>query len=147
MKNLITGLALLGMLSVLSCTKIIYTHEQVLARYKTKSDVANALGTPTEKNVSDSTEAWLYKYEGHKITSEFKNANTVTVASFNQYKKYVIFSFDKQGNVTRCDYHGVDLTERKFSTGKTIALVSAGVVVLALIVLATIAAKGAVSWQ
>jgi hypothetical protein len=63
MKNLITGMVLLSILSLFSCTKTIYTHQQVLDRYKTKQDVSKTFGIPTEKKTSDNAEQWLYKFE------------------------------------------------------------------------------------
>lgn len=64
MKNLLAAL-LISIVSLCGCTHIIYTQEQVLDRYKTKKDVAERFGVPDQKKISDSTEAWLYIYDGH----------------------------------------------------------------------------------
>ena len=51
------------------------------------------------------------------------SVETATVPQFGEYKRYLVFSFDKQGNVLRWQTQRVDLTERKISAGKTVALV------------------------
>ncbi|MFI5162639.1 MAG: hypothetical protein ACHQHN_15275 [Sphingobacteriales bacterium] len=135
MKNLIKGFAFLSMLSLFSCTKIVYTHEQVIGLYKTKQDVMKAFKIPTEKKMSDSTEEWLYRYDrntsftDHTI-AEFPNTHTVDVTDFNRYKRYIIFTMDKQGNIIRCDYEGVDLAVRKKNPAGTIALIAGGLVII-----------------
>jgi hypothetical protein len=144
MKNLITGLAFLTMLSLCSCTKVLYTHEQVVDRYKTKQDVSKTFGIPTEKKMSDNTEQWLYKYEKDESSreraavKEYHNTQTATVTDFNRYDKYLIFTFDFQGNVTRCDYTGVDLAVKGKDKEATIVLIALGAVLLTgLVVIAT----------
>ncbi|HWD89822.1 MAG TPA: hypothetical protein VG367_16940 [Mucilaginibacter sp.] len=58
MKNLIKGLAFLSMLSLFSCTKVLYTHEQVMNRYQSKQDVIGKFGMPAEKKTNgDGTES------------------------------------------------------------------------------------------
>lgn len=136
MKNLITGLALLSMLSLYSCTKVVYTHEQVLSHYTNKQEVTRKFGIPTEKKVSDTTEAWLYRYDkndsfSHHSFDEFPNTQTVTVTDFNRYKRYLVFMFDQKGNVVRYDFQGVDLTVKGKNPGGTIILASAGVLLVA----------------
>lgn len=142
MKNLIPAFMFLSMLLFFSCTTMLYTHEQVIERYKTKQDVTKRFGAPTEKKTSDTTEEWLYAFEkknsitDHSVT-QLPNITTANVTAFSPHKRYLTFTFDKQGNVTRTDYQGVDLTEKKKSPGKTIALVlgaAALVVVLVVII-------------
>jgi len=128
MKNLIRGLALLGMLLLCCCSKTIYTHEQVLDMYQTKAAVSKKFGVPTERKAGDSTEAWLYQYQRNSHTvEETPNTKTVDVANFNRYDRYLIFTFDKNGNVIRNDFKGVNLEVKKKDTGRTILLV-AGIV-------------------
>ncbi len=81
------------MLSLLSCTKVIYTQKQVLDGYKTKQDVIEKFGTPTEKRTGDTTEEWLYSYDGHDADIEHRAA-TVNIANFNLHKRFVIFNMD-----------------------------------------------------
>ncbi|MDB5145670.1 MAG: hypothetical protein JWQ66_4383 [Mucilaginibacter sp.] len=135
MKNLITGMVLLSILSLFSCTKTIYTHQQVLDRYKTKQDVSKTFGIPTEKKTSDNAEQWLYKFEKddsfrEHTVKEYHNTQTATVTDFNKYNRYLIFTFDLQGNVTRCDYSGVDLTVKAKDKEATIVIIALGAVVL-----------------
>jgi hypothetical protein len=135
MKNLITGIAILSILSLFSCTKIVYTHDQVLSHYTTKPEVMKKFGIPTEKKVSDTTEDWLYRYDSiNTITQhtieQYRNTQTVTVTDFNRYKRYLVFNFDQKGNVIRCDFQGVDLTVKKKDTAGTILLITAGAAVV-----------------
>jgi len=139
MKNLITSLVLLSTLSLLSCTKIIYTTDQVIDRYKTKQDVLNAFGIPTEKKISDTSERWLYRYDknfGEHDYKQYHNTQTLTVNDFGKYGRYLIFSFDTKGSVIRADYTGVDLTVKKQDTGATIVLVAVGLAVVAVSIIA-----------
>ncbi|HTD41442.1 MAG TPA: hypothetical protein VK671_12525 [Mucilaginibacter sp.] len=132
MKNFIKGMAMLSMLSLFSCTKTIYTQEQVLSNYQAKKDVMKRFGMPTEKKVTDSTEAWLYRFDRkdsftrHSV-DEYQNAQTIAVADLSRPKRYLIFVFDQKGNVIRYDYKGVDLAVKKKDTAATIALIAAGV--------------------
>jgi hypothetical protein len=135
MKNLITGIAILSMLSLFSCTKVIYTHEQVLNQYMAKPDVIKRFGIPTEKVTKDSTEEWLYRYDSYNTITqhsieEYHNTQTASVTEFNRYKRYLIFTFDLKGNVIRNDFQGVDLSIKKKNTVATIALITAGAAVI-----------------
>ena len=128
MEKLIKGIMLLSMVSLFGCTKVLYTHEEVLGRYKTRNDVQKTFGIPTERQVNDTAERWLYQYDKHDSFNKHyvelhHNVQTVTVSDFSKYDRYLLFSFDKAGNVVRCDYTGVDLTVKKKDKGATIALV------------------------
>jgi hypothetical protein len=142
MKNLIKGLAFLCMLSLCSCTKVLYTQKQVMSRYKTQKEVLSKFGIPTEKRISeDSTEEWLYKYNKKRAfndhsVNELTNTKTANVTNFTLYKRYVIFSMDKQGNVVSWKNVGMSLEERKKNTVGTIALVVGGVAFVTLMAVA-----------
>jgi len=142
MKNLIKGTALLGMLSLFSCTKVLYTHEQVMNRYQTKQDVIGKFGMPTEKKTDeDSTEEWLYKFDrkgafsDHATVEQMKN-KAVAVTGFSRYKRYIIFTIDKQDRVIMTQFDGVNLEERVKNPGGTVALVAGGMVLIGLMVVA-----------
>ena len=142
MKNLIKGIALLSLLSLCSCTKVLYTHQQVLNRYQTRQDVISKFGMPTEKKTDeDSTEEWLYKFDqkgaftDHSFHEQL-NTKTVAVAEFSRYKRYIIFTIDKQGRVIVSQFDGVNLEERVKNPGGTIALIAGGVAFVALLVVA-----------
>jgi hypothetical protein len=122
MNNLITRLVLAVTFMLCGCTTVRYTQQQVMDRYKTSQDVKKQFGLPNEKMVSDTTEEWLYSYSGSKIEG---SVETSTVPQFGEYKRYVIFSFNKQGNVVRWQSQHADLTEKKVSPVKTIALLAA----------------------
>src|SRR5579862_5619588 len=128
MKQLVKGLLCAGMITVFGCVTVRHTQEQVFAMYRTKPDVVNKFGIATEKIVSDTLEQWLYKYEdkmgAHRSYTQSANTSTGTVAEFSKFKRYITFNFDKQGKVIKWSTYGVDLTDKKLSPGKTIALVA-----------------------
>jgi len=142
MKNLIKGLTFFSMLTMFSCTKVLYTHEQVMNRYQTKQEVIDKFGIPTEKKTDeDNTEEWLYKFEmkgafTDHSPAEQLNSKTVAVTEFSRYKRYIIFTIDKQDHVIMSKFDGVNLEERVKNPGGTIALVAGGVALVALMVVA-----------
>jgi hypothetical protein len=130
MEKLIKTIMIVCMISLFGCTKVLYTQDEVLGRYKTRNDVQKTFGMPTEKKISDTTERWLYRYDVHDSFNKHsvqlhQNAQTVTVNELSKYDRYLLFSFDRNGNMVRCDYTGVDLTVKKKDTGATIGLVVA----------------------
>jgi hypothetical protein len=130
MEKFIKGIMILGMVSLFGCTRVIYTQDEVLGRYKTRNDVQNAFGIPSEKRLSDTSERWLYQFDRHDsfnkhLVELHHNTQTAIVNDFSTFDRYLLFSFDKGGNVVRCDYTGVDLTVKKKDTGATIGLVVA----------------------
>jgi hypothetical protein len=137
MKNLIKGIMILSMVSLFSCTKVLYTQNEVLGRYKTRNDVEKTFGIPTEKQVTETSEVWLYQFDRNKEL--YHNTPTITVSDFTKYDRYLLFSFDKSGNVVRCDYTGVDLAVRKKKTGATIALIGGAVAITAIAIIAATA--------
>jgi hypothetical protein len=136
MKNLIKGVVILNLLSLFGCSKTLYTHDEVLGRYKTKQDVQKTFGIPTEKSVSDTSERWLYSYDKRHNVELHQNTQTATVNEFGKYERFLIFSFDKKDNVVRYDYTGIDLAVRKKKTGATIALIGGAVAVTAIAIIA-----------
>jgi hypothetical protein len=76
-------IALLGLL-FFSCSKIVYTHQQVLDRCKTEQNVSDKFGMPYEQITSPTTEAWLYNFEEGS-----GNAATNNVTQFSKSNKFV----------------------------------------------------------
>ncbi|MDB5135192.1 MAG: hypothetical protein JWP37_1795 [Mucilaginibacter sp.] len=143
MKNFIMGLAMISMLS-LSCTKVIYTNEQVIDRYKTKQDLMKKFGAPTEKQKDSTAERWLYKYESSTIES--RNTNSLDVKGLGAYKRCLIFTMDLQGNIVRWDNKGVDMTERVKNKHGTVALIIVGSSLVVLVVLGSILAANSLNF-
>jgi hypothetical protein len=126
MKTLITTVVLLCTASLFSCTKTLYTHQEVMERYHTKSDVIKQFGNPAEKLTGETSEQWLYAFE--KFPGQYgyipvKNAGAKIVESFSRYDRFIIFEFDKQGDVIRSYANSVDFTKKKFAAGRTLALI------------------------
>ncbi|HZY37465.1 MAG TPA: hypothetical protein VFE53_12495 [Mucilaginibacter sp.] len=133
MKTLVKLIALLGMAPLFSCTKTIYTHQQAMSKYITKDDVVKNFGIPTERLKNDSTDQWLYRFEknaqpaGQREQSKYTatiNNRTADVQIFTFPKRFLLFSFDKEGKVIQWSGEGVDLGKKKFYAGRTIGLVA-----------------------
>ncbi|HEY8782999.1 MAG TPA: hypothetical protein VIM16_15340 [Mucilaginibacter sp.] len=132
MKNLIRAAVLLSMLSPISCSKVIYTNEQVMNDCKTKESIVKKFGVPDEKRAGEGTEEWLYKYEFRKPDLEKSfadrvNTKTVSVVNFTMYERYIIFRMDAHGNVFSWQCEGINFTKRKLELGKTVAWSAVGV--------------------
>jgi len=123
MKNFINGLAFLLLFTLSGCMKTVYTNKQVLDGYKTKNDVTKTFGLPAEKKISQTGEEYLYVFDDRRIKAQHKNVATVEVKEFNPYERYVIFLFDKDGDVAHRKFQGVDFKEQAPAPGKTVALV------------------------
>ncbi|WP_295670338.1 hypothetical protein [uncultured Mucilaginibacter sp.] len=144
MKNPFAAIALLSMLSLFSCSKVIYTNEQVLNDYKTKESIVKKFGMPREKKTADDSEEWLYSFDRHNSITDHPNTQspTVDVVNFTIYKRYIIFRMDGHGNVLSRECVGVDLAQRKPQPMLTIAAIAGGI---GIIVVACIAAAGSVT--
>jgi hypothetical protein len=134
MRDLIIGFLVLITLSLFGCTKVVYTNQQVLGRYKTKQEVTQKFGMPAEKLMGSTREEWLYRFESkfplkHLEMEDLDTTSTV-VTQFKRNGRYAIFVFDKQGNVINSEFNNIDVAERKLATGKTIALLAGIAVVL-----------------
>ncbi|HTE01204.1 MAG TPA: hypothetical protein VK668_18085 [Mucilaginibacter sp.] len=147
MKKLLTrSVILIGLLSLCSCTKIVYTHKQVMQSYRTKEAVVKQFGLPDEKREANSVTEWLYNCDSastfayskkqvringtYNPVSDSSNTNSVTVKQFTPYSKYVKFAFDQQGNVLDYDSKGVNFTEKKKNTVGTVLLLAGSMAVV-----------------
>ena len=131
MKTLITLIAVLGLTPLFSCTKVLYTHESVMARYHTQDDVSKQFGIPAERLTDTATEQWLYNFQKvpgqHGLSADFiavKHASTHDVQSFSRYERFIIFQFDKKGDLIQTFNKDVDFTKTKVSGGKTAGLIA-----------------------
>ena len=122
-----------------SCSKIVYTNDQVMQSYHTKNDVVKQFGYPDQKKEAKGVSEWVYNCDttSNFFYSETKVAingsyngildslKTVNVNEFASYAKYIRFTFDDGGRVLKYDSHGVDFAKRKPNGGGT-ALVIIG---------------------
>jgi hypothetical protein len=155
------ALAVLVVFSSVSCTKVIYTTQQNLASYSTKDQVLERFGIPTEKREEGYVTEWIYYYGSVNISSQLTYAqvhanatasgnsvygsaygsqNTNTVST--NVARYVKFTFEGRGRVTKYEWQGVDLSTRKAAPGRTIACVLVGVAAIAAIVIAASSGGG-----
>jgi hypothetical protein len=134
MRDLIIGFLVLIMLSLSSCTKVVYTNQEVLGRYKTKQEVTQKFGVPAEKLIGSTREEWFYRFESKfpmkHLEMESLDTTSTVVTQFKRNGKYVLFTFDKQGNVLSSEFKNIDVAERKLATGRTIALLGGIAVIL-----------------
>ena len=149
------------LLSCTSCTKVLYSTNQVLAAYKTKSDVIAEFGLPAQKRQEGSITEWLYDYGSVGIRGSYTTANangsasvygnsvygqasgnSSNVTTSTNYQRYLKFTFDGRDRITKWEYQGVDLSVRKKAPGRTIACVLIGVAAVVILVIAASSGGG-----
>ncbi|HTK19603.1 MAG TPA: hypothetical protein VL442_08830 [Mucilaginibacter sp.] len=116
MKKALPGFFILFLFLVLcSCSKKLYTHQQVMQSFHNKDDVFKRFGNPDIKRAADSTEIWIYNRDisGKTPQSVAKtppvNDTSQTSAAVPQ-NIYVNFIFDHNENVVGYKSNGVDLS-------------------------------------
>jgi len=77
MKNF---LFFLGLLSLFACTKVIYTHKQVMDEIKSKDQVIKKFGLPNSKMTEGEYEQWYYDYG---MESRSRTSSTYTKPEIN----------------------------------------------------------------
>lgn len=144
---LLITVGLVGLMSMCSCTKVLYPHQTVMQSFHTKEAVTKQFGTPDEKKVSDKMEEWLYNCDTTSVFTQsgthveingvyngILNDKSLTVANFNEYRSYVKFSFDPSGAVLNWTSRGVDFSKRVPAKGRTALLVGGSIAAFAIIV-------------
>jgi hypothetical protein len=144
MKKILAGLVIVGqLLSQFSCTKTIYSHQQVMQSYKTKNNVMRQFGPPDEKiKGKDFAEEWLYDADKASAFGKSKTKvkvngtyyahidtlHTKTVNEFTAYLTYIKFAFDDEGNTIKYETSpGINFAEKKSNPVGT-ALIVVGAV-------------------
>ncbi len=137
MKNFF--ITLIVVFSLTGCTKTIYTHQQQMQQFNNKNSILSKFGLPTQKREGEGLTEWIYDFGTVSRSTNFGNANTnvsvnanngnaygnamtnvMSVSQFSQFQQYVKFTFDSNGNIIKWDTQGVDFSEKKTATGKTI---------------------------
>lgn len=125
---------LIFLLPFVSCTKVIYTHDQVMSRYSTKDQVISEFGLPTYKRSEGKIEEFIYSFGSRLVGQSFSNEGLRTTR-INEYERYVKFTFSNN-NVTKWASQGVDYKVTKPNSGGTVLLIisivllSLGIVIL-----------------
>ena len=144
--------ALFIIISISSCTKVLYINEQVLNNLHDKNEVIAKFGLPTEKNADAGYTQWVYSFGDVSITSNNTSINTnvdvssdgkhksagggITNSSYsNQYSKFIKYTFNTQDKVVNVISQGVNYTKRVPSKGRTIALAGIGVAIILTIII------------
>ena len=123
-----------------SCSKKVYTHQQVMQSLLTKDDVLKYLGTPDEVKGGNVLEQWDYYHDVAYNPNQYTKrdtAATIRVISDTAktlqtpyHDKYIRFLFDPQGNVTGYKSRSVDLSYSKKDSFGTAALKVLGIAAL-----------------
>ncbi len=152
-KTLHVLFVLLGLISLCSCSKVVYTHQQVLQSFRTRNDVAKQFGVPNEKITGEGIEMWTYNRDTLSAVQAvnkpdtLKNSHTaidsLKANQYNRHDKYIKFTFDTAGNVTGYKSNGVNLsTTKKDNFGKGLLNVLGVTAVVIVIVGVTLAKDG-----
>src|ERR1700744_1030286 len=92
-----------------SCTKHVYTHQQVMQGFRTKDDVLKQFGNPDQVKEGVEIEEWTYNRD--KISGPNKTTKPDTIVAADAisdtlkasqpvvYNRYIRFIFDRDGNV------------------------------------------------
>jgi hypothetical protein len=110
-------------LMLTSCTRVIYSHNDVMDAYRTKSDIITRFGLPTEKRQEGDIEEWYYSY-GSRTSSVYNNIaygnnRPVIIGRSNTTDKYIKFTL-KNDKVTNWTTQGVNLQETEVDKKKRI---------------------------
>jgi hypothetical protein len=159
MKNIvIIFAAFAGWVLLSSCSKQIYSHEEVMSSYHTKNDVIKQFGQPDEIMVVNDTTQWLYNCSDPSVFNDTKtkvkingvynagsgfNTVPVSVKQFSQHNRYVKFTFNTNGNILNWNSSGVNFAERKAKPLATIGIVVGAIVV----VISTIGLIALANWH
>jgi len=128
---------LMASLSISGCSKIVYTHEQVMQSYHTKNDVIKQFGYPEQRREIGGTTEWVYSCDSASTLFNSKtkigvngsyngipdSLKMVNVNEFTNYNKYLRFTFDVQGNVLKYDSRNVSFVKRKANPAATVLVV------------------------
>ena len=141
MKKVLPGFFILLLALVLcSCSKKLYTHQQVMQGFHTKDDVFKRFGSPDIKRMADSTEIWIYNHDvsgkTQPPTPKTPLANDTTqIATAAVQNAYVNFIFDRSGNIVGYKSNGVDLSYvKKVSAGTNILNAMGVIAIIAVVV-------------
>jgi hypothetical protein len=129
---------LLSALLLCSCSKKLYTHQQVMQSFRTKDDIFKRFGNPDIKRIADSTEIWIYNHDvsGKNLqpTVPPSNNNSQNSAAAPQ-NVYINFMFDRSGNIVGYKSNGVDLSYvKKVSAGTNILNTLGLIAIIAVVV-------------
>ena len=113
-----------------SCTRIIYSHNDVMDAYRTKSDIITRFGLPTEKRQEGDIEEWYYSF-GSRTSSVYNNIaygnnRPVIIGKSNTTEKYIKFTL-KNNAVTSWTTQGVNLQETEIDKKKNIWVILSSV--------------------
>jgi len=118
-KFLIGCSVIVCMLFLYSCTKKVYTHQQVMQSFQNKDDVLKRFGNPDQVKEGEGIEEWIYNQD--KAPGTVKSVKPDTIHATDdvsdtlkavqpvKYSKYIRFIFNPDGTVAGYKTQGVDM--------------------------------------
>jgi hypothetical protein len=153
MKKVLPGFFILLFALVLcSCSKKLYTHQQVMQSFHNKDDVFKRFGSPDIKRTVDSTEVWIYNRDisgktPQPVTKTTPVNDTTQISTAASRAVYVNFIFDHNENVIGYKSNGVDLSYvKKVSAGTNILNVLGATAIVVIVVAIDAYSSGDVSF-
>lgn len=153
MKKALPGFfILLSALVLCSCSKKLYTHQEVMQSLHTKDDVFKRFGNPDIKRMADSTEMWIYNHDvsgkSSRLMAKSGSTNDTTqVSKTVPQNVFINFMFDRSGNIVGYKSNGVDLSYvKKVSAGTNILNVLGAAAIIVLVVAVDVYTNGDVSF-
>ena len=121
-----------------SCTRTLYTADEILSRYTTKDGVIGYYGLPTVKRQDGKYTEFYYDHGTGSVGSAYASGsargsvtrtqngaygevsgNGYAVGSVVNFNRYVKFTFDENDRVINAEARGVDLSVKQKAPGKT----------------------------
>ncbi len=140
MKKALPGFfILLSAIIFCSCSKKLYTHQQVMQSFHTKDDVFKRFGNPDIKRMTDTTEIWIYNHDvsgkSQQPIAKTSSANDTThISAGIPQNVFINFMFDRAGNIVGYKSNGVDLSYvKKVSAGTNILNVLGVIAIIAVV--------------
>lgn len=153
MKKALPGFSiLLFAFALYSCSKKLYTHQQVIQSLHTKDDVFKRFGNPDIKRMADSTETWIYNHDvsgktSHMVTKSVLLNDTTLISKTVPQNVFINFMFDRTGNIVGYKSNGIDLSYvKKVSAGTNILNVLGATAIIVLVVAVDVYTNGDVSF-
>jgi hypothetical protein len=106
-----------------SCTRVVYTHNDVMARYNTKTSIISRFGLPSEKRTEGDLEEWYYGFGSNTIVNTYNapiyNTNSrIGFGNAQTYNRYIKFLI-RNDRVASWESQGVNLQEVERDKKKT----------------------------
>lgn len=135
---------LVGLMSLYSCSRTVYSHQQVLQGMRNKNDVLKQFGKPDDTLKAENVEIWTYNkgelsvapkpVKTDSAENDSTSDDTLYATQPVDDKRYIKFTFDAAGNVTGYKSNGVDAgVSKRDNFGKSLVRgleITAGIILI-----------------